>query len=82
MSFNVGEKRWAIMDHRNKLGPGPAIGPTVFIRPILPALDRYVAIRRFIPRLERNQNFLARFQREARLVAKNFRTSPTSVPNL
>ncbi|NIO67591.1 MAG: protein kinase [Anaerolineae bacterium] len=64
------------------LSPGENIGPyriieqlgqggmaTVF-KAYHPALDRYVAIKVLHPAFKEDPNFLARFQREARIVAK------------
>jgi tetratricopeptide (TPR) repeat protein/tRNA A-37 threonylcarbamoyl transferase component Bud32 len=64
------------------LSPGENVGPyqiieqlgqggmaTVF-KAYHPALDRYVAIKLLHPAFKEDPNFLARFQREARIVAK------------
>ncbi|HID65214.1 MAG TPA: hypothetical protein EYP49_21055, partial [Anaerolineae bacterium] len=64
------------------LSPGENVGPyriieqlgqggmaTVF-KAYHPALDRYVAIKVLHPAFKEDSNFLARFQREARIVAK------------
>ena len=64
------------------LSPGENVGPyriieqlgqggmaTVF-KAYHPALDRYVAIKVLHPAFKEDPNFLARFQREARIVAK------------
>jgi tetratricopeptide (TPR) repeat protein len=50
-----------------KLGQG---GMATVLKAYHPALDRYVAIKVMHPAFKEDPNFLARFQREARIVAK------------
>ncbi len=66
MSFNVGENvgPYQIIE---QLGQG---GMATVYKAYHAALDRYVAIKALHPAFGEDQNFLARFQREARLVAK------------
>jgi len=66
MSFNVGENvgPYRIIE---QLGQG---GMATVYKAYHAALDRYVAIKALHPAFGEDQNFLARFQREARLVAK------------
>jgi len=66
MSFNVGENvgPYRIIE---QLGQG---GMATVYKAYHAALDRYVAIKALHPAFGEDQSFLARFQREARLVAK------------
>lgn len=66
MSFNVGENvgPYRIIE---QLGQG---GMATVYKAYHAALDRYVAIKALHPAFGEDQNFLARFQREARVVAK------------
>jgi serine/threonine protein kinase len=66
MSFNVGEMvgPYRIIE---QLGQG---GMATVYKAYHAALDRYVAIKVLHPAFLEDSNFLARFQREARLVAK------------
>ncbi|HVO32770.1 MAG TPA: protein kinase [Elusimicrobiota bacterium] len=66
MSFNVGENvgPYRIIE---QLGQG---GMATVFKAYHAALDRYVAIKALHPAFGEDPNFLARFQREARLVAK------------
>jgi tRNA A-37 threonylcarbamoyl transferase component Bud32 len=66
MSFNVGESvgPYRILE---QLGQG---GMATVFKAYHAALDRYVAIKVLHPAFLEDKNFLARFQREARLVAK------------
>lgn len=66
MSFNVGEMvgPYRIIE---QLGQG---GMATVFKAYHAALDRYVAIKVLHPAFLEDSNFLARFQREARLVAK------------
>jgi serine/threonine protein kinase len=66
MSFNVGEN---VGPYRivQQLGQG---GMATVYKAFHAALDRYVAIKALHPALGEDANFEARFQREARLVAK------------
>jgi serine/threonine protein kinase len=66
MSFNVGENvgPYRIIE---QLGQG---GMATVYKAYHAALDRYVAIKALHPAFGEDPNFLARFQREARLVAK------------
>jgi serine/threonine-protein kinase len=66
MSFQVGETvgRYRIME---QLGQG---GMATVLKAYHAELDRYVAIKVLHPAFLEDKNFLARFQREARLVAK------------
>jgi len=66
MSFNVGENvgPYRIIE---QLGQG---GMATVYKAYHAALDRYVAIKALHPAFGEDQNFLARFQREARLIAK------------
>ena len=66
MSFNVGENvgPYRIIE---QLGQG---GMATVYKAYHPALDRYVALKALHPAFGEDPNFLARFQREARLVAK------------
>ena len=66
MPFTIGENvgPYRIVE---KLGQG---GMATVFKAYHPALDRYVAIKVLHPALQEDPNFLARFQREARIVAK------------
>jgi serine/threonine protein kinase len=66
MSFREGEN---VGPYRilNKIGQG---GMATVFKAYHPALDRYVAIKVLHPAFMEDPNFLARFQREARVVAK------------
>jgi serine/threonine protein kinase len=66
MSFNVGEM---VGPYRitEQLGQG---GMATVYKAYHAALDRYVALKVLHPAFNEDPNFLARFQREARLVAK------------
>jgi tetratricopeptide (TPR) repeat protein len=66
MSFSQGENvgAYRIVE---QLGSG---GMATVFKAFHPALDRYVAIKVVHPVFKGNTNFLARFQREARVVAK------------
>jgi len=66
MPFAIGENvgPYRIME---KLGQG---GMATVFKAYHPALDRYVAIKVLHPAFQEDPNFLARFQREARIVAK------------
>ncbi|HUI90028.1 MAG TPA: serine/threonine-protein kinase [Anaerolineales bacterium] len=66
MSFNVGENvgPYRIIE---QLGQG---GMATVYKAYHAALDRYVAIKALHPAFGEDQSFLARFQREARLIAK------------
>ncbi len=66
MSFNVGENvgPYRIME---QLGQG---GMATVYKAYHAALDRYVALKALHPAFGEDPNFQARFQREARLVAK------------
>ncbi len=66
MPFVVGETigQYRILEKRGRGGMA-----TVF-KAYHPALDRYVAIKALHPAFMEDPNFLARFQREARVVAK------------
>ena len=66
MSFTVGENvgAYRIVE---KLGQG---GMATVFKAYHPSLDRYVAIKVLHPAFQEDVNFLARFQREARIVAK------------
>jgi tRNA A-37 threonylcarbamoyl transferase component Bud32 len=66
MSFNVGENvgPYRIIE---QLGQG---GMATVYKAYHAALDRYVTIKALHPAFGEDQSFLARFQREARLVAK------------
>src|SRR5512147_610587 len=66
MSFNVGEN---IGPYRivEQLGHG---GMATVYKAYHAALDRYVAIKVLHPAFKQDPNFLARFNREARIVAK------------
>ena len=66
MSFNVGEMvgPYRIIE---QLGQG---GMATVLKAYHASLDRYVAIKVLHPAFLEDSNFLARFQREARLVAK------------
>ena len=66
MPFVVGETvgQYRIMEKRGRGGMA-----TVF-KAYHPALDRYVAIKALHPAFMEDPNFLARFQREARVIAK------------
>src|SRR5574340_606061 len=66
MSFNVGENvgPYRIIE---QLGQG---GMATVYKAYHAALDRYVALKALHPAFGEDPNFLARFQREARLVAK------------
>jgi serine/threonine-protein kinase len=66
MPFAIGENvgPYRIVE---KLGQG---GMATVFKAYHPALDRYVAIKVLHPAFREDPNFLARFQREARIVAK------------
>lgn len=66
MPFAIGENvgPYRIVE---KLGRG---GMATVFKAYHPALDRYVAIKVLHPAFQEDQNFLGRFQREARIVAK------------
>ena len=66
MSFNAGE---TVGQYRitEQLGQG---GMATVYKAYHAALDRYVALKVLHPAFQEDSNFLARFQREARLVAK------------
>lgn len=66
MPFSIGEN---IGPYRivEKLGHG---GMATVFKAYHPALDRFVAIKVLHPAFQQDANFLARFQREARIVAK------------
>src|SRR6202142_1591518 len=66
MSFNVGENvgPYRIIE---QLGQG---GMATVYKAYHAALDRYVAIKALHPAFGEDQNFLMRFQREARVIAK------------
>jgi serine/threonine protein kinase/tetratricopeptide (TPR) repeat protein len=66
MPFAIGENvgAYRIVE---KLGQG---GMATVFKAYHPALDRYVAIKVMHPAFTEDPNFLARFQREARIVAK------------
>jgi serine/threonine-protein kinase len=66
MPFNVGEQ---VGPYRvtEKLGQG---GMATVFKAYHAALDRYVALKVLHPAFKEDENFLARFQREARVVAK------------
>jgi predicted Ser/Thr protein kinase len=66
MSFAVGETvgPYRILE---QLGQG---GMATVYKAYHPSLDRYVAIKALHPAFKEDPNFLARFQREARVVAK------------
>jgi len=66
MSFSIGENvgPYQIVE---KLGQG---GMATVYKAYHPALDRYVALKVLHPAFQEDPNFLARFQREARIVAK------------
>jgi serine/threonine protein kinase len=66
MSFNVGENvgPYRIID---QLGQG---GMATVYKAYHAALDRYVALKVLHPAFHEDQTFAARFQREARVVAK------------
>jgi serine/threonine protein kinase len=66
MSMNVGENigPYQLLEQVGEGGMG-----AVF-KAYHPALDRYVALKMIQPAFREDQTFLARFQREARLVAK------------
>ncbi|HEY74863.1 MAG TPA: protein kinase [Thermoflexia bacterium] len=66
MPFSIGE---AVGPYRivEKLGQG---GMATVFKAYHPALDRYVAIKVLHPAFQTDPHFLARFQREARIVAK------------
>jgi len=66
MPFAVGENIGAYRI-TEQLGQG---GMATVFKAYHPALDRYVAIKALHPAFLEDPNFLARFQREARLVAK------------
>jgi tetratricopeptide (TPR) repeat protein/predicted Ser/Thr protein kinase len=80
--LNSNEYPYALRGIMMPLSPGENVGPyriieqlgqggmaTVF-KAYHPALDRYVAIKVLHPAFKEDPNFLARFQREARIVAK------------
>jgi tRNA A-37 threonylcarbamoyl transferase component Bud32/tetratricopeptide (TPR) repeat protein len=66
MPFSIGENvgPYRIVE---KLGQG---GMATVFKAYHPSLDRYVAIKVMHPALQSDPNFLARFQREARIVAR------------
>ncbi|HSG45396.1 MAG TPA: serine/threonine-protein kinase [Anaerolineales bacterium] len=66
MSFNVGENvgPYRIIE---QLGQG---GMATVFKAYHPSLDRYVALKVLHPAINQDPNFEARFQREARVVAK------------
>ncbi|HHS98514.1 MAG TPA: serine/threonine-protein kinase [Chloroflexi bacterium] len=66
MPFSIGE---TVGPYRivEKLGQG---GMATVFKAYHPALDRYVAIKVLHPAFQEDPHFLARFQREARIVAK------------
>lgn len=66
MPFAIGENvgPYRIVE---RLGQG---GMATVFKAYHPALDRYVAIKVLHPAFREDPNFLARFQREARIVAK------------
>src|SRR3990172_6794365 len=66
MSFNIGE---TVGPYRiiEQLGQG---GMATVFKAYHPCLDRYVALKVLHPAFHEDQTFQARFQREARVVAK------------